>query len=112
MIRLLEAANPHDNDDGDLLTVAQEFTAGLDPTVPDGTALSLDRSLRRVVFTVPAAAGAGYEGRTRFYRLHFSPDLADWSTVVDESVATGETNSVPVALEPAAGSYRLDVRLE
>lgn len=89
-----------------------EFIAGLDPKFPDRSNLAIVSAGPTVNFSVPTAAGPGYDGLSRRYRLRFSPDLLDWHTVVAEGIADGPplTHSVVDAKE--RGFYRIEMTIE
>jgi LmbE family N-acetylglucosaminyl deacetylase len=107
----LAAANPLADDDGDGRNNRDEFVAGLDPQAPDRSDLAISADGHTVVFSVPAAAGPGYEGLTRRYRLRYSPDLLDWSTVVAEGIADGTplTHGTGAGAAGGRGFYRIEM---
>jgi len=103
------AALPGADDDGDGSDTTAEFMAGLDPHVADRIDLSMNDAAWEVNFTLPAATGPGYDGLERRYRLLFSPNLEDWSTVVMEGIADGSPVSCPMPTGLTKGFYRLAV---
>ncbi|QQL46276.1 PIG-L family deacetylase [Sulfuriroseicoccus oceanibius] len=106
------AADPAADDDGDGVSVGDEYVAGLDPAVADRIEFSIGDAPRAVYFTVPAAGGTGYAGLTRRYQLLYSPDLVDWSTVVREGVADGALQSESIPEDQPHGFYKLDLIVE
>lgn len=108
----LPDADPLDDDDGDGLNSRDEFICGLDPNVPDRTLLSVSADGLTVSFTIPAATGPGYEGLTRHYRLLYSMDLSDWSTVVTSGVADGGAITRNVQGSADRGFYRIEMTLK
>ncbi len=108
----LAAADPTADDDLDGLDNHYEFITGLDPQVPDQLDMQLSAATHAVKFTLPTATGAGYEGLERRYRLKYSPDLVDWSTVVAEGIADGTPVTYPIPVGLQKGFYRLVITLE
>ncbi|MBN1674132.1 MAG: fibronectin type III domain-containing protein [Kiritimatiellae bacterium] len=113
--------------DGDGLSNLEEFIAGTDPLVapPDETTqgeggfrveVQLNGGKVTVSFSTVAAAGAGYEGLTRHYRLEQAdgPDNRDWQPVpgYEDVIGAGQT----VVLLPVSGPnitlYRARVWLQ
>ena len=107
----LAAADPKADDDEDGHDNNYEFVAGLDPNTPDDIDMRIAAG-QTVEFTLPAATGPGYEELTRQYQLLFSPDLADWTTVVAEGIADGTQVDYVVPIDLAKGFYRLVITLE
>ncbi|RYD40528.1 MAG: hypothetical protein EOP85_14095, partial [Verrucomicrobiaceae bacterium] len=107
----LEGADPFADDDGDGRSNRDEFICGLDPKVPDRTPLAMSPDGRTVDFTVPAASGPGLEGLTRHFRLLYSPDLIDWTTVVASGVADGEARSHSGRDSAERGFYRIEMTI-
>jgi LmbE family N-acetylglucosaminyl deacetylase len=108
----LADADPLGDNDGDGRSNRDEFISGLDPRLPDRTNLSISADGRAVSFSVPAAAGAGYDGLTRRYRLQFSPDLSEWDLVVDEGIADGSPRGHSIDQPGTRGFYRLEMTIE
>lgn len=107
----LPDADPLADDDGDGRNNREEFICGLDPKVPDRTQLSISADGRTVDFTVPAASGAGYQGLARHYRVLYSPDLADWTTVVTGGMADGDVRSHSMQEAADRGFYRIEMTI-
>jgi len=105
-------ADPLADNDGDGLNNRDEFICGLDPNVPDRTHLSISADGRTVDFTIPGTSGAGYQGLTRYYRLLYSPDLSNWSTMVAEGVAGGNVISQGVQKPAHQGFYRIEMTIK
>jgi LmbE family N-acetylglucosaminyl deacetylase len=106
----LTAAGPAEDDDGDGRNNLAEFISGTDPLVFDAIPLALSSDAETITFTVPPAAGPGYEGLARHWRLVSSPDLEDWSTVVAEGIASGSPLNLPLDTV-IRGFYRLELEL-
>lgn len=98
--------------DGDGRDNLNEFVTGTDPNLNDAIDIMIVGATNSVEFSVPAAAGPGYEFLSRRYQLLFSADLADWSTVVAEGLADGTPLSYPIPDEPSRGFYRLALIIE
>jgi len=97
--------------DGDGLTNLDEYTLGTDPRSFNPQPLALTRAGDHFTlsFFARAAAGAGYEGLTRFYEVEASFDLTNWQTFQSGIVGSDQT----VTLDTDARTYyRLRVRLE
>ncbi|RYD48860.1 MAG: hypothetical protein EOP85_02735 [Verrucomicrobiaceae bacterium] len=108
---ILRDADPLEDDDGDGMNNRDEFICGLNPKLPDQTPLSISADGSTVSLTIPAATGTGYEGLTRHYKLLYSPDLSDWSTVLASGIADGEPTSHNVQEPTDRGFYRVEMTL-
>ncbi len=107
----LATADPLADGDGDGRNNIEEFTVGLDPQVKDGLDFAISPTLASVTFTLPATAGAGYEGLDRRYRLESSENLADW-TLEQTGIADGARVVYPVSMAEEKKFYRLSITLE
>jgi lysophospholipase L1-like esterase len=110
----LAAANSGSDTDRDGMIALDEFVFGGSPTasnLPPSIQLQVDAG--RLVFTLPVAAGAGYEGKTRSYTVQQSTTLQeqDWSDVASGAAAAGEI-TVPVANSGTRAFFRLKVWLD
>ncbi len=108
----LAAAVPAADDDGDGRNNHDEFIVGLDPQLQDRSDLSISAEGPTVNYSVPPAAGPGYEGLTRRYRLRYSPDLLDWNTVVAEGIADGAPLTHSIGDAGDRGFYRIEMSVD
>ena len=105
-------SNGYPASDGDDLDNLGEFVAGTDPNNHDTIDCAINGAASSMDFTVPTAAGPGYESLTRRYQLLFSEDLVDWSTVVDEGIGDGTPLSYPIPDGLSQGFYRLYITID
>ncbi|BCU77700.1 PIG-L deacetylase family protein [Luteolibacter sp. LG18] len=102
---------PHadlDRDGADALT---EYITGTAPETADAPALAVDLAARTVKFPTRPAAGTGYAGLHRRYRLESSTDLAIW-TPAWQGDADGSWKEVPFPAQTPRCFYRLVTLLE
>jgi hypothetical protein len=80
----------------------------IDPSIPRRRA-KINRSLYRKCLRF---AGFNDDGLQRRYKLVFSPNLIDWTTVLDEAPADGTPRAWLVPDGQACRFYRIDTTLE
>ncbi|MEW6156312.1 MAG: hypothetical protein AB1813_02710 [Verrucomicrobiota bacterium] len=88
--------------DGDGASTLQEFLAGTDPTNPQSvlkTALSQTPQGRFLIWNTQAGL---------VYQVQTSSDLSNWSDVSTPRFATGDSDSMPVAVGGAAAYFRVN----
>lgn len=101
-------------------TAMQNYLAGTEPNNPNSVfKISITRSNNQnhISFVARGATGAGYEGRTRYYRVEARTNLSGggWSDLPGlYSELPGEEQPVTIALSgaPASSYYRVRVWLQ